>query len=319
MSPSIVYTPAEVSTLGYDYLVQRRDNKESRLPFFVPSMDKVYPLFPGEMASVIARPGHGKTGVMMYWARERSRWLRENGHEKRVVIYATWEQSIEELNAFYIAAEQQVSVTKMAKAQLVDEEWEKVMNASAKRMSEPLWFIGHSVMRKSGRTPITVDSLTRALESVQQFGDGGFMVDCLFVDYLQRIQPEKQTDNPVVAYSQILDSLKDLALGFGLPVVVGVQANRDVEKLQLPIPEIQHGQWTSNVEQSSDRVLSLVRPRRYRREGEMFGQRRVEGHNQLLISVLKQKLGEANFADWVKFAPQYNRLDDKEVGVGDGV
>ena len=45
----------------------------------------------------------------------------------------------------------------------------------------------------------------------------------------------------------------------------------------------------------------------------MFGSRKVEGHNQLLASVLKQKLGEGNFAEWLSFNPIYNRLDEAEL------
>lgn len=310
---SIVYTPSEVATLGYKYVEYKKDHKEFGLNFLSKKMsDKVYPMFPGEVMSIIARPGNGKTSFMMAWARRRAKWLKENGHENRVVVYATWEQSIEELHSFYIAAEQKLSITKMAKGELNEEEWGRALTASTARVAEPLWFIGHSVMRRSGRTPISTESLAQAIEKVRGWGDG-FEVDCLYVDYLQRIHPTGSLDSPVVAYSRTMDELKNLALGFGLPMVVGVQASRDVEELKVQIPEMHHAQWTSNIEQSSDRVLSLVRPRRYRKEGMQFGSATVSGNNQLLVSVLKQKLGEAPFADWLSFNPIYNRLDEKEL------
>jgi replicative DNA helicase len=127
-------------------------------------------------------------------------------------------------------------------------------------------------------------------------------------------------DNPAIAYSRTVDELKNLCLGLSVPMTVGVQASREVETLKLQIPEMHHAQWTSNIEQSSDRVLSAVRPRRYRKEGEMFGSKRVEGHNQLLIQCLKQKLGDSNFAEWIGFNPIYNTLDQREIqngGVGE--
>jgi hypothetical protein len=98
-------------------------------------------------------------------------------------------------------------------------------------------------------------------------------------------------------------------------MVVGVQASREVEALDMPIPEMHHAQWTSNIEQSSDRVMSLVRPRRYRAEGQIFGITKVVGQSQLLIRTLKQKLGEANFDEWVNVNPLYNKLDDDEMEV----
>src|SRR5690349_17330655 len=119
MTTSIVYNPVEVSTLGSEYLKWKRNNKEFGLPFFSTKMqNRVYPMFPGELMSVIARPGHAKTSLMMMWARQRGKWLHEHKFDKRMVIYATWEQSIEELQTFYVASEQHISITKMAKGEL---------------------------------------------------------------------------------------------------------------------------------------------------------------------------------------------------------
>jgi Replicative DNA helicase len=304
-----VFSPTEVATLGYDYLKYKNEHKELAVAFPVTKMsNRVYPLSAGEVMTIIARPGHSKTGLMMAWARKRASIIKP--HPKRVVVYATWEQSVEELNSFYIAAEQKVSITAMAKGDLSPHDFERVMQATSDRISEPMFFIGHSTMRKSGRTPITVSSLGNAIEEIQ---GQGFDIDCLYADYLQRIAMEGNSDNPFFGYSKIMDDLKNLALWLGIPMVVGVQASREVESLKLPIPEMHHAQMTSNIEQSSDRVLSLVRPRRYRKEGEQFGNVIVSGHNQLLITVLKQKLGEGNFSEWTTFNPIYNKLDAAEL------
>lgn len=308
---NLVYSPADVAKLGYDYLQYKRDHKEFAVDFpFRKMRDRVYPLAAGEVMTLIARPGNMKTGLMMAWARQRARIIKP--FDNRVVVYATWEQSIEELHSFYVAAEQQISVTDMAKGELSEEDFQKVLTASGTRISEPLFFIGHSVMRKSGRQPINTDVLADAVDSIQQ---DGFVIDSLYADYLQRMAPLNPTDPQTVAYSKTMDALKNMALGFGIPMIVGVQASREVEQLEIPIPEMHHAQWTSNIEQSSDRCLALVRPRRYREEGEQFGSRIVRGQSQLIISTLKQKLGEANFVDWVELNPIYNTINDKEMEV----
>lgn len=307
---SLVYDPTDVAQLGHDYLQYRHDHKEFAVDFPIKKMaDRIYPLAAGEVMSIIARPGNMKTGLMMYWARQRSKVIKP--YDNRVVVYATWEQSIEELHSFYIAAEQKISITKMAMGDLSEEDFDKIMTATSSRVSEPLFFIGHSVMRKSGRQNITPNTLADAIESIQ---DKGFVVDSVFADYLQRIHPDTD-DVPTVAYSKIMDALKNMALGFGVPMVVGVQASREVEALKLPIPDMHHAQWTSNIEQSSDRVLSLVRPRRYGAEGQQFGSRVIKGQNQLVVSTLKQKLGVANFIEWLSFDPMLNSLDEKQMEV----
>jgi hypothetical protein len=99
-------------------------------------------------------------------------------------------------------------------------------------------------------------------------------------------------------------------------MVVGVQAKREVDERKIQIPEMADAQWTSNIEQSSDRVISLVRPRRYAQEGAKFGSLTVQGHNQLLVTILKQKLGEGNFYKCLSFNPMYNRLDEAELSYG---
>lgn len=311
MASEVVYTPADVATLGYDYIKYRHDHKEFAVDFPVKkARSRVYPLAAGEVMSIIARPGNMKTGLMMLWARQRARVIKP--FDNRVVVYATWEQSVEELHSFYVAAEQGVSITKMAMGELTPEDFDRVMTASGQRVSEPLFFIGHSVMRKTGRQPITVERLGDAIDSIQK---DGFDVDSLFVDYLQRIPASDPHDPQVVAYSKVMDSLKNLALGVGVPLVVGVQASREVENLDVPIPEMHHAQWTSNIEQSSDRVISLVRPRRYAAEGESFGSVIVKGQSQLLMRMLKQKLGDANWDLWLNINPIYNTLTDNEKEV----
>lgn len=308
---NLVYNPEDVAKLGYDYIKYRHDHKEFAVDFPVKHLrDRVYPLAAGEVMSLIARPGNMKTGLMMAWARQRAAIIKP--YDNRVVVYATWEQSVEELHSFYVAAEQKVSVTKMAMGDLTEDDFQKVLTASGTRISEPLFFIGHSVMRKSGRRPINTNVFADAIDSIQQ---DGYVVDCVFADYLQRMAPVNESDPQTVAYSKTMDALKNIALGFGVPMVVGVQASREVEQLEVPIPEMHHAQWTSNIEQSSDRVLSLVRPRRYKAEGDFFGSKRVSGQSQLLIDILKQKLGEGNFIEWANVNPVYNTLNDNEKEV----
>jgi len=64
-------------------------------------------------------------------------------------------------------------------------------------------------------------------------------------------------------------------------------------------------------------MISVTRPSHYKTEGAVWDEKGdnviVKGHNQMLVSVLKRKLGPANFKGWVNFAPEYNRLDMAEL------
>lgn len=45
----------------------------------------------------------------------------------------------------------------------------------------------------------------------------------------------------------------------------------------------------------------------------MFQGKVVTGNRQMIISVLKQKLGKDNFSRWVYFDPEFNKLDELET------
>ena len=310
---TILFTPEEIGNQTGAYLKDRRENKGHGVRIGLRDLDEpdkdgnfILPMHPGELMSIIARPGHGKTGFMVRWARERSHWLREQKVAERVVVYVTLEQSIEELNAFNIAADERLSSTSMAQGEITDEEWKRCLQNSIGRRFLPLWNIGYSGTTDKKQIPVDLDGINGALELLSS--EHHLKIDVVFVDYLQRI-PYNRAESKTVGVSDNLDGLKNIALQQHCPVIIGVQARREVDDKADPIPEMDDGAWTSNIEQTSDRVLSLVRPRNYRDEGAYFGQTRVEGRCQMLITVLKQKLAPANFVKWVWFDPIYNRLE----------
>lgn len=310
----VVFTPQQIVTIGTRYLEERRRNHRAGIPLGLTSIDKDFlPAVGGDLIAVMGRPGNGKTGFMMRWARWRAAQLLDANVEDRVVVYATWEQHIEDLYAFNLAADARLSVTSMARGELSNQEWEAALQAGAKRITLPLWFIGHSMERRKKRPFLTIDVLSQALREIERWNDDRTQIDMVFVDYLQRIKIEGRIESKTIGTSDTLDRLKDGALAFGCPFVVGVQATRDVDHRDLPIPQMDDGQWTSNIEQTSDKIFSVVRPRKYRNEGERFGSVIIQGHCQMLVSILKQKLGPDNKAYWVYFDPVYNKLDELEM------
>lgn len=315
----IVYTPNDTATIGTEYLKEKRETAKTGLgvPLGIPVIDKDFiPAMGTELVTILGRPGCGKTSFMMRWARHRAKSLVKMGRLNRVVIYISFEQSIEELNAFNIAAEQRLSITSMAKGEITDDEWEKVLRASTHRVGLPLWFIGHSIARRKKRPVINTDNIALALSAVEgwnsDIGDE-ITIDSVFIDYLQRIPIAKGSESKMIGTSDNLDRLKDGAIVFNAPFIVGAQAKREVDERKIPIPESDDGQWTSNIEQASDKQFSVVRPRRYRKEGERFGDYTVRGNNQMLVTLLKQKLGDANKAYMIGFDPIYNKLVDLET------
>src|SRR3990167_503113 len=311
----VLFTPPEAATATAKTLQYRQEHRGEGVYLGIREIDRyLTPVLPDNLVTLLGRPGAGKTALMMWWARREAQRLFAGGDEKKVVVYATYEQSVETLMAFNVAADQGLPIDRMSKGSLNADEWENVMRSLTGAVSLPIMFIGHSEQRRQRRPRLTMTNLESTL---------AYLVDemkltphMIFVDYLQRIPGEKYAGDRRMEVSENLDRCKDAALAFGAPWAVGVQARREVENRTLPIPMLSDGQETANIEQASDKVFSMVRPCNYRRDGEQFGSVTVKGKHQMLVTVVKQKDGPSNESAWINFDPAYNRLITAEPATG---
>jgi replicative DNA helicase len=317
----LVFTPMEASTAGENYVTFRQENEGGGMPLYIPGMefnaakdDGFMPVLPGELISVIARPGHWKTGFKLRWARERARDLQRQaalGNEtaaKSVVVYVTLEQKVEELRLFQVAAENKISMSEVASGTI--KEWSAVTNGLRQLYSSPLWFVGRSMDRRKHKAQMTADTVYAALDEIEKWQDDNQtqVIDSVFVDYLQKFRP---TGDFVEYYGGLMNTLSNWSSDFMTRMVVGVQAKREVDRRDIPIPMMDDGQWSSTIEQYSDGVLSLVRPCLYAKKD--FDGVVVSGTQQILISCLKRKLGPANFNHWGFIEPKYNIFSEAEI------
>ena len=320
----VIFWPAESVSAGERHIAYRRKYKDIVLPMGIPSIDLVGKLVlfaPGDLMTVIGRPGHGKSAFMLWWARHRALWLSQAKDsllipdvEKRIVVFITYEQPIEELYTFITAADTHINTEIMKRGTITDEEMERIVGAGVKRLTIPLWFIGHSLERRKRRPRITMEVLMNSLYSLED--ERGLVIDSVFIDYLQCIPLPGRSESMVIGTGQNLNDCKDGALDTGCPWIVGCQAGRQVDEYKPPIPMTGDGQWTSNIEQKSDSSVSVVRLRRAMEEGEYFGKKNpvlVKGKTQFLIYLLKQKVGEANMPYFLNMDPRYNQIADNEL------
>lgn len=276
--------------------------------------DGFLPVMPGETISVLARPGHWKTGFKLRWARERAMHLQRQaaaGNEaaaKSVVVYVTLEQKVEELRLFQVAADNKISMSDVASGRLAD--WQPVTHGLRNLYSFPLWFVGRSMQRRKMKAQMTAETVYTALDEIEKWQDDNQtqIIDSVFIDYLQKFRP---TGDFVEYYGNLMNTLSNWSADFMTRLVVGVQAKREVDQRSVQIPLMDDGQWSSTIEQFSDGVLSLVRPCLYPKKD--FDGVQIVGHQQLLISCLKRKMGPANFNQWVHIEPKYNSLSEAEI------
>lgn len=313
----LVFTPIESSNATEKYVDEIQANGGDGMPMYIPKMeysmkDKkgFLPVKRGELITVLGRPGNGKTGFMFRWARERAKYLQSIGSND-VVLYWTMEQLIEEMRLFHVAAESNISASDMASGQI--EDWGAIKKSLRQLHTVPLWLAGKSRIRRKDKIKLTEQALCDALESVEKWqGDNLEQgIDCVFVDYLQRFRSDGRDWTQF--YGDVVNGHKEMAGDYSTRVILGIQAKREVDKYDVPIPQMDDGQWTSGIEQQSDGMISVMRPAHYKGDGESMDGVTVKGHKQMIVSVLKRKMGPENFKDWVSFAPEYNKFDEIEI------
>lgn len=304
----IFYTPNEIASMTVAYLRERQANKAVSVDLGLPVLDEIMnPVHPGDLVSVLGRPGSGKSSFMIRWARYRSERLYDIDDPDRMVVYITLEQTVEDLYAYIIAAETGITVTDMARANLSEAHIQKILGATVRTMTRPLTLLGHSAQHRRARPSLAIETIRQNLHQLEDRGTlngNPFRLDMIFMDYLQRA-PYKG-DNKSIGLYDVMNGCKELALEFACPFVLGVQAQREVDETKMKIPGLSDAQWTSGVEQVSDIMLSLMRPAKYFQDGQTCGSITVNGPNQMLVTVVKQKLGSDNQARWIYFNPATN-------------
>lgn len=319
----IIFSPTRRMDVTQRHLEHRRANKGDGLPMYLRDVDMqtggdFVPAQRGDMTSIIARPSNGKTGFMVRWAREHAKRLRAAKQTDRLVVYVTRETAVENLQTFLLAAEAREqertrkSSTEITLGDITDAEWDSLMQINSDSILTPLWIIGHSLNREAKRPPLTVENTNAALHEIQEWGSEkkSQSIDLVFFDYLQKFPVPSGTDMraAMIAY---MDAFKDMAIEFNCHTVVGVQAKREVDARKFPIPLLNDGMETANIEQASQNVFSLLRPRMYAQEGESFGEKDpiIVSKYHLLLTCLKQTNGVPNWHKWLRFEPEFNRLD----------
>lgn len=275
-------------------------------------MDKhIIPLHPGDLMAVVARPGHGKSSWMAYMAKRAADDIVKRGATDEVVVYVTWEQSAEEIEAYFQSAGN-YSSTDMAWGKI---EMSKVRQTAVKRGNLPIWVFGESKRHEGVKRPkMTIEYVYAAIESMYE--DYGKRPVLLCLDYVQIMPVQAKTAYDKTAQvDEAIRQAKELAIRMGLPIIIGVQAGRKVDEYRMQIPTMADAQWSSSIEQVADKQIALWRPIKTRPVEEMptINVGGVEYHNNedlCVIRLLKQRFG-IGFGIWaVNFKPQTLELTD---------
>ena len=303
-----VFTSQQVSKLTVQEIERRRNNPNDGIRVRIPLLeDDILPLRGGELIPVLGRPSNYKSGIMQIIARQAVEQISKDDSE--IIIYVTWEQSVEEHGLVELAAASRIDAAKLARGDLTDTEWASMMKAAVRRGITPLWLVGHSSQAGKRRPRLSMTDLGAALEYIVDEMDKKPRLICL--DYLQRIRPDNGGGTQREKMMEIVDRAKDMALAFNVPVLLGTQAGRQVDERKWKLPQMADGQETSNLEQSADKMISVWMPKTSEHLGSFVGQNpEMEVTMDLLyLCLLKQKFGEAPCTYALRVRPEINKVE----------
>ena len=192
---------------------------------------------PGEMVTLGARPGKGKTAFGLQVALNRA---REGDH----VFILNLEMSRDQIAARCLCNLSDVHSERVRRRTLSDDEFANLAYAA-----EEIARMKVSICRGSGTTLAKLRSHLRRAALTKP-------VSFVIVDYLQLMRHPK-AENRVAEVGELSRGLKDLAEDFRVPVLAIAQLNRAVEARNPPRPQLSDLKESGSIEQDSDRVMFL--------------------------------------------------------------
>lgn len=207
------------------------------------AIDGIVPLEPERFVVLAARPGMGKTALLL-------NVLLRMAEAGTPVSVFTMEMSTDQLIHRLLAILSGISTTRQKKRGGITtrEDAELLLNAKTHLQALPI-----HITDDPSPTPRKILKLAQGL--VRRDG-----VKALFIDGLYRMSPDHDTKgDETAAYGQIAKALKTTARTLKVPLVTTHQLNRELEKRQDKRPTLADLRQSGRIEEEADTVAFLYR------------------------------------------------------------
>jgi replicative DNA helicase len=273
-------------------------------------------LHDGELTIVAARPGMGKTSLVLNMAinvaspqqLESARDPNERWEEPGCgVVVFTLEMPREQIVNRMLCSEARVDVSRVRTGMLTPSDWSKLTQAAAHLANLNVW-----VDDSAALSLLELRSKTRRLQAeFDQFdpatGEKKRRIGLVVVDYLQLMKGRENAQSREQEISEISRGLKQLAKELSLPVIALSQLNRAVETRgeKSKRPQLSDLRESGAIEQDADNICFIYRDDYYNKE--------TADRNVAELIVAKQRNGPTDTVR-VRFDAQYTRFDNLADG-----
>ncbi|MDR0286341.1 MAG: replicative DNA helicase [Clostridiales bacterium] len=194
-----------------------------------------------DLIFVAARPGVGKTTFMLNIAKN----VALNSHLP--VVLFNLEMSKDQLATKILSSESRVDSDKLMTGKLSENDWTKLASSIGPLSESPIYFDD-----VSESSVASIRAKCRKLKIEKG-------IALVVVDYLQLMTSGKRSESRAQDVSEISRGLKLLAKELNVPIIVGSQLNREVEKQEGKRPMLSNLRESGSIEQDADIVMFLHR------------------------------------------------------------
>jgi replicative DNA helicase len=224
---------------------EQAGKKATGVPTGLTKVDRLTGGFqPSDLVTLAARPGMGKTALMICMAENAAR------HGNPVAIFSL-EMSKSQLYARQTAKTSQVDGQKFRLGSIAPYEWERIVEAQESLYKLPV-FIDDTPRQH------IVEIQRRARWAVDRLD-----IKLIVIDYLQLLRGDRQQRRRDLEIADITGTLKALAKELNLPVILLSQLNRQVENRDDKRPRLSDLRESGAIEQDSDIVAFIYRDEYY--------------------------------------------------------
>jgi len=139
-------------------------------------------------------------------------------------------------------------------------------------------------------------------------------IGALFIDYIQRMNTERKTQDKRTEIAHISDSVLQIAKQSGLPIILGAQLNRATDT-KGGKPKLENLKEAGNLEEDANTVISVYCRAREEEETESGEQSSKLREVELEIKTLKNREGEVNTTETLSW-DRYSGVIKERSGGG---
>jgi replicative DNA helicase len=221
---------------GFVERIQAEHKRGASITTNIIGLNQMMPIYNGQMITLAARPGYGKTALacqMAFYAAVA---------QGKSVAFFSMEMSRDELMLRGLSIMSGTSSINIRSGEPRVQE----------RVASAVNRIQQSKLHLFDDANLTTDSLMARCKKIKQKHGLDFVV----VDYLQLMTPHNKKDNREQQVGQIARDLKKMAMHLQVPVLTLSQLNRDVTKSDRK-PKLCDLRESGSIEQDSDIVMFI--------------------------------------------------------------